>query len=51
MKVGEQLSIKIGEAAPNTIRNYASDLGFLLNRVYSASVDRVSRSMIITRFS
>ena len=49
MEVGESITIPVTEYGYNTIRSYASDLGFAANRKYSARRDRESRTYTIIR--
>lgn len=49
MEVGQQITTAIDIVGYSTIRSYASDLGFALNRKYSVSRNRVCRTYTITR--
>lgn len=51
MKIGEVIIIPVSAYGYTTIRSYASDLGFLLNRKYSARINRADRTYSITRLS
>lgn len=47
MGIGDTIVIGVGTS--NTLRNYASDLGFKLQRRYSVSVDKEARTYSIRR--
>lgn len=49
MQVGESIVIPVAEYGFTTIRSYASELGFQLERKYTARRDREARVYTITR--
>lgn len=49
MQEGESLVVPLDDYGYSTIRSYASDLGFLLKRRYSANRNRKDRTYTITR--
>lgn len=49
MKIGDRIIIPVSAYGYTTIRSYASDLGFILNRKYSASRNREDRTYTIIR--
>lgn len=49
MAVGDTLVVPVSENGYTTIRNYASDLGFMTERKYSTSRNREERTYTITR--
>ena len=51
MEKGESLVIPLDAYGYTTVRTYASDLGFMLQRRYSVSRNRQERTFTITRHS
>lgn len=49
MSVGESLVIPLADYGYSTVRSYASDLGFFMERRYTAERDRENRTYTITR--
>lgn len=49
LQEGESITIPVGEIGDATIRGYASELGFSLNRKYTTHRNRVDRTYTITR--
>lgn len=49
MKLGEKLTIDVGEYGDRTLRGYAYELGFRLQRKYKVACNRESRTYTITR--
>ena len=49
MEKGESITVPISEVGYTTVRSYASDLGFIYNRRYSAHRNRAERTYTITR--
>ena len=49
MRVGEVITIPVVEHSYTTIRSYASDLGFAMNRTYSTKRNREERTYSIIR--
>ena len=49
MEKGESITIPVTEIGYTTVRSYASDLGFIYNRRYSAHRNRAERTYTITR--
>ena len=49
MKVGETFTISADSVGETTVRSYASDLGWRLNRKYVARRDREARTYTIER--
>lgn len=49
MQVGEQLTIPLSDYGFTTIRSYASELGFCMERKYRTKRNKVERTYIITR--
>ena len=49
MKKGDTIVISVEKVGYTTIRSYASDLGFALNRKYSTHRNREDRTYTITR--
>ena len=49
MEPGAVLTFPIEVIGSSTIRSYASDLSFLLDRKYSTRRDRDARQIIVTR--
>jgi hypothetical protein len=51
MEVGDKLTLSADSVGETTVRAYASDLGWRLNRKYVAHRDRQARTYTITRIS
>ena len=51
MGVGDKITIPVAEVGYSTIRSYASDLGFALERRYSTTRNRIDRTYTITRLA
>lgn len=51
MAVGETLVVPLGTYSWTTVRSYASDLGWVLERKYSVHRDRDARTYNVTRES
>ena len=51
MKVGEQLTIPVEDYGHTTIRTYASELGFCMERKYRTKRNTKERTYTITRES
>lgn len=49
LQVGDSITIPVDSVSDTTIRSYASDLGFLMQRKYSTRRDREARTYTITR--
>lgn len=49
MEIGDTIVLPITDYVYTTIRSYASDLGFVLDRKYTSSRDRQTRTYSITR--
>lgn len=49
MNVGDSMVVPVKDYGYTTIRSYASELGFALNRVYRTKRNREDRTYIITR--
>lgn len=49
MRIGDSITIPVTAHSYTTIRSYASDLGFALNRRYKTKRNRVQRTYTITR--
>lgn len=51
MDIGDMLTVPCSAYSYNTVRRYTCDLGFIMNRRYTAHLDRPTRTFIITRHS
>lgn len=51
MQVGENITVPVNAYAYNTVRRYASDCNFLMERNYSVHMDRKARTFTVTRNS
>lgn len=51
MEVGDTIVIPVQEYGYTTIRSYASDLGFALNRKYKTKRNKKDRTYSIVRLS
>ena len=49
MEVGDRLTLSADSVGETTVRSYASDLGWRLNRKYVARRDRQARTYTIER--
>lgn len=49
MEPGQALTMPVVSVGYSTLRNYASELGYLYLRKYSVSLDREARTITITR--
>ena len=49
MEKGESITVPVTEVGYTTVRSYASDLGFIYKRRYSAHRNREERTYTITR--
>lgn len=49
MGVGDKLTVSLDDVAYDTIRSYASNIGFQLQRKYSTKRNAAERSYTITR--
>lgn len=49
LQIGESLTIQADEIRPATLRGYACDLGFALERVFTTHIDRKNRQYTISR--
>lgn len=51
MNVGDRIEVSVDSYGYNTVRRYATDCGYMLERVYSTHLDRVNRTYTIIRHS
>lgn len=49
MEPGQALTMPVVSVGYSTLRNYASEIGYLYLRKYSVSLDREARTITITR--
>lgn len=51
MEIGASESFSVADVKGNTLANYASIMGFEMERKYAVNIDRKNRAYIVTRVS
>lgn len=51
MEIGDKIVVPVDAYAYGTVRRYATDMSFALDRKFASHLDRASRTYIITRLS
>lgn len=51
MNEGDVLTVRVEDYPTSTVRNYSTQISFILRRKYTVSLDRLRRVSTITRIS
>ena len=46
---GQEMAVSIDDHSPSTVRNYASELGFRLRRIYTCRANREDYTIVVKR--
>jgi hypothetical protein len=51
MEIGDKIVVPVDAYAYGTVRRYATDMSFALDRKFASHLDRANRIYVITRLS